>query len=81
MKGLVTRNTHVKYENSTSYGIFKLVLANYKIFVYATDTIGRAMTLTYWTYLSLLANNQFKIVETSILAEKRNSVYLKLLYK
>ena len=35
MKGLVTRNTHVKYESPTSYSIY--VIANVKVFVHATD--------------------------------------------
>ena len=35
MKDLVIRNTHVKYESPTSYGIS--VMANIKDFVHATD--------------------------------------------
>ena len=35
MKGLVIRNTHVKYKSPTSYGT--KVMANVKVFVHATD--------------------------------------------
>ena len=55
MKGLITRNTHVQYESSTSYG--KKVMAKVKVFVHAanadadTDADGRAMTLAPWTFV------------------------------
>ena len=52
-KGLVTRNTHVQYESPIASGM--KVMAKVKVFVHATDTDGRAMTLAPQTYLSRLA--------------------------
>ena len=47
LKGLVTSNTHVQYESSTSYG--KKGMAKFKVFVHASngnaDADARAMTL------------------------------------
>ena len=37
-----TRNTHMKYENSIFNGL--KVMAKVKVFVYAADADGRAMT-------------------------------------
>ena len=48
MKGLVTRNTHVQYESSISFG--KKVMIKVKVFVHTSnadadaDTDTRAMT-------------------------------------
>ena len=51
MKGLVIRNTYVKYESPTSYGL--KVMPNVKVFVHAThaDEDTRAMTLAPQTYV------------------------------
>ena len=44
VRGLVVRNTHVKYESPTSDGL--KVMTNVKVFVHATDADAdtRAMT-------------------------------------
>ena len=59
MKGLVTRNTHMKYERSITSGLE--VMSKVKVFVHATDADveadGRAMTLAPRTYMSRLAND------------------------
>ena len=51
---IVIRNTHVKYESPTSYGI--LVMANLNIFVHANeaDADTRDMTLAPLTYVLAL---------------------------
>ena len=53
MKGLVTMNTHVKYESPISSG--KKVMAKVKVFVHASnadaDVDTRAMTLAPRTYV------------------------------
>ena len=60
MKGLVTRNTHMKCERSITSGLE--VMAKVKVFVHATDADadtdadGMAMTLAPRTCMSRLAN-------------------------
>ena len=51
MKGLVIRNTHVKYESPTSQAL--RVMTNVKVSVHATDADAdaRAMTLAPRTYV------------------------------
>ena len=55
MKGLVIRNTHVKYESPTSYAL--KVMTNVKVFVHATDADSdayadtRAMTIAPRIYV------------------------------
>ena len=57
MKGLVIRNTHMKYESYTLSGL--KVMAKVKVFVYAAnadgdadaDADGRAMTLAPRTFI------------------------------
>ena len=57
MKGLVIRNTHMKYESSIFFDL--KVMAKVKVFVYSanadanadTDTDGRAMTLAPQTFV------------------------------
>ena len=53
MKGLVIRNTHMKYESSIFIGL--KVMAKVKVFVYAADADadadGRAMTLAPRTFV------------------------------
>ena len=58
MKGLVTRNTHMKYERSITFGLE--VVAKVKFFVHATDADCRAMTLAPRTYMSRLTKNDGK---------------------
>ena len=57
MKGLVIRNTHVKYESPVTSGL--KVMAKVKVFVHTTnaDADSRAMTIAPRTYLSWLAKN------------------------
>ena len=55
LKGLVIRNTHVKYESPTSYAL--KVMTNVKVFVHATDadadadTWATCMTIALRTYV------------------------------
>ena len=59
VKGLVTRNTHLQYESSITFG--KEVMAKVKVFVHASnadadtdadaDADGRAMTLAPRTFV------------------------------
>ena len=55
VKGLVTRNTHLQYESSITFG--KKVIAKVKVFVHASnadadaDADGRAMTLAPRTFV------------------------------
>ena len=48
-KGLVLKNTHVKYESPTSYGL--KVMTNVKVFATDVDADTRAMTLAPRTYI------------------------------
>ena len=50
-KGLVTRNTHVKYESSIFNGL--KVMAKVKVFIYPAnaDADSKAMTLAPWTFV------------------------------
>ena len=83
MKGLVTRNTHMKYERSITSGLE--VMAKVKVFVHATDADadadadtdadGRAMTLAPRTYMSRLAKNAIVEYMSSFYTEKLMSLF------
>ena len=50
-------------------------MANFKVFVHATDDNGRATTLTPWTYLSRLAKKEhYKMVTKTMMFRSKNLV-------
>ena len=55
VKGLVTRNTHVKYESSITSGL--KVMAKVKVFAHVSDADanGRTMTLAPWVYVPVIS--------------------------
>ena len=54
MKDLVTRNTYMQYESSTTSGLKDM--AKVSVFVHATDPDGRAAPRTYLSRIAKKAN-------------------------